>query len=293
MPGNIVPTTLQQMLGNVQKEEFVRDFLHKQAFSRPGVPKDLMSLGTWESFSQIATASEADLMVVRQGERYSGQPPSSREQLQALCAEGYTVLVRHAERHRDELQAVANDFARDFNAPVNIHMYATPGGEWGFPWHYDAEEVFIVQTAGQKEYSLRKNTVNPWPLEETLPADMQYEREIMPLMRVDLAAGDWLYIPGGWWHKAATKSDDIALSLAIGVMPRTALDVLDFLREKLRDSMLWRQRLPLVNGNDDAADADMPGFPEIFAMLSGDLQRELNRHATVEELKAYLRPDDK
>lgn len=285
-----MPTTLQQLLGDVPKTEFVRDFLHKQAFSRAGVPTALMSLGTWDSFSQIAVATGADLMVVRQGERYSGEQLTSLEQLQTLCGEGYTVLVRHAERHNQALQAVANDFARDFNAPVNVHMYATPGGEWGFPWHYDAEEVFIVQTAGRKEYSLRKNTVNPWPLEETLPADMQYEREIMPLMRADLAAGDWLYIPGGWWHKAATKSEEVALSLAIGVMPRTALDVLDFLREKLRDSMLWRQRLPLLDGNDDKAEDDMPGFQEIFEMLSADLQRELSRPQLVGAFKDYLRP---
>lgn len=290
MPGNIVRTTLQQLLGDVPKVEFVRDFLHKQAFSRAGVPTALMALGTWDSFSQIAVATGADLMVVRQGERYSGERPTSLEQLQTLCDEGYTVLIRHAERHNQALEAVANDFARDFNAPVNIHMYATPGGEWGFPWHYDAEEVFIVQTAGRKEYSLRKNTVNPWPLEETLPADMQYEREIMPLMRAELAAGDWIYIPGGWWHKAATKSEEVALSLAIGVLPRTALDVLDFLRDKLRDSMLWRQRLPLVNGNDDKAEDGMPGFPEILEMLSSDLERELKRRQTVDDLKAYLRP---
>ncbi len=78
-------------------------------------------------------------------------------------------------------------------------------GTPGFSWHYDAEDVFIIQTAGEKEYSLRKNTVNPWPLEETLPADMQYERELMPLMRVLLRGGDLLYIPCGYWHKAEAK----------------------------------------------------------------------------------------
>ena len=45
----------------------------------------------------------------------------------------------------------------------------------------------LCSASGRKTYSLRKNTVNPWPLEETLPADMKYEREIMPLMQCRLA----------------------------------------------------------------------------------------------------------
>ena len=102
-------------------------------------------------------------------------------------------------------RAVAAAFARDFAAEVNIHMYCTPGDQFGFGWHYDAEEVFIVQTTGRKLYSLRKNTVNPWPIEETLPADMRYEREITPLVRCELAAGDWLYVPSGYWHMGQSR----------------------------------------------------------------------------------------
>src|SRR5206468_2383314 len=103
--------------------------------------------------------------------------------------------------------------------------------------------VFIVQTTGRKQYSLRKNTVNPWPIEEALPANMQYEREIMPLMRCELAAGDWLYIPSGYWHMG--ESLETAISLAIGVQPHTAVEVFDFLRPQILESIYWRQRLPV------------------------------------------------
>src|SRR5690606_27495317 len=114
-----------------------------------------------------------------------------------------------------------------------------PPGRFGFGWHYDAEEVFILQTVGQKEYSLRKNTVNPWPLEETLPQGMRYEREVMPLMRCLLQAGDWLYLPSGYWHKAEAR--ELSLSLAVGVMAPAAISILDRLREELLQSLVWRQ----------------------------------------------------
>ena len=115
---------------------------------------------------------------------YRGPLPKDAAGARALGDEGYTIFIRHAERHHPGLAELAREFEATFLGPVNIHVFATPAGAPGFSWHYDAEDVFIIQTAGEKEYSLRKNTVNPWPLEETLPEDMQYEREQMPLMRV-------------------------------------------------------------------------------------------------------------
>jgi len=293
-----LPTALQQLLGEMSKAEFVREHLHRQPLARPGVGEDLVRCGSWETFADVAAAAGADVMVVRQGERYAGEPPTSRAQLETLCREGYTILFRHAEKHHAGLKRIAGDFARDFDAPVNIHMYATPGGQWGFPWHYDAEEVFILQTAGRKEYSLRKNTVNPWPVEETLPADMQYEREIMPLMRAELAAGDWLYIPGGWWHQArsqasASKPEEVALSLAVGVMPRTALEVLDVLRAKLADSILWRQRLPITGAAREAEETELAArYQQLLASLADDLQRQLARPEMITDLQRHFRAEE-
>jgi ribosomal protein L16 Arg81 hydroxylase len=198
--------------------------------------------------------------------------PADEEGIRQLVAEGWTLLVRHAEKHAPELAELAAGFAADFHAPVNIHFYATPGGNWGFGWHYDAEEVFILQTGGQKEYRLRKNTVNPWPLEETMPADLRYEREIMPLMRCPLAAGDWLYIPSGYWHRGASAPGDIALSLAIGVMPATAVSLYDALRRRVLDSMLWRQRLPSAGA---AGALRGESLLKHFAELRGELSRDL------------------
>src|SRR5437868_4150246 len=164
---------------------------------------------------------------------------------------------------------------RDFSAPVNIHMYCTPGGQFGFGWHYDAEDVFIIQTSGRKQYSLRKNTVNPWPIEETLPADMRYEREMMPLMRCELAAGDWLYIPSGYWHMA--ESREMAISLAIGVQPRTAVDVFDLLRPQILDSIFWRQRLPVAGAAAAMGEDEMrEQFAAIFQQLGQELLKMLS-----------------
>ena len=267
---------IEQLLGDISRESFLEDYYLKRPLALSGVSQPFAGLGSWDTVAQIAEHPEADLMIVRQGERWPGENPPTGEALRRLHDEGYTVLARHAERQHPGLAQLAAEFQRDFDGQVDVHLYCTPGKQFGFGWHYDAEEVFILQTEGTKEYSLRKNTVNPWPLVETLPADMRYEREIMPFMNCSLSAGDMLYIPGGFWHRAAAQTDSI--SLAIGVLPATGIDLFDFLRARLLESLRWRQRLPAAGDVNPADCETLQGqYSAAIDELTADLLRELKR----------------
>ena len=279
--------SLRQLLGD-QVAPFIDQFYSKLPHSQAGAAAALCEWGSWDVLAQALQSPEADIMVVRRNQRYAGPPPTTAAEAQQLVADGYTLLVKHAERHHEQLAKLAQGFTADLAAEVNIHMYCTPAEQYGFAWHYDAEEVFIVQTTGRKEYSLRKNTVNPWPLEETLPADMKYEREIMPLMKCMLNAGDWLYIPSGYWHMAAAS--ETAISLAIGVMPRTGVDIFNHLRPQVLDSLLWRQRLPVVGEAATLSDEQLRfALSQLAEQLSDDLRRLITRPAFIDSLLAQLR----
>jgi ribosomal protein L16 Arg81 hydroxylase len=259
--------SLTRWLGETALAHFIEEHYLRLPFSGAGSGAADCELGSWETLGRVLQHREVDSLVVRDGRRVEGDSPTNREQAESLAADGCTILVRNAQRHDAGLAELARGFERDFCGPVNIHIYATPAGRYGFGWHYDAEEVFILQTVGAKEYSLRKNTVNPWPLDETLPADMRYEREIMPLVRCLLRPGDWLYIPCGYWHKAEAK--ETSISLAVGVMAPAAIDLLDSLRHRLRESLRWRQRLPFA-----ARDAHEQ-LQSLLPDLAGDLQKAL------------------
>ncbi len=269
--------TLKRLLGNIPPQRFVAEHLHRLPFCMAGTATDLCPLGSWEILGRILEQPDADVMVVRQGQRSDVAEPKNQADARSLSNDGHTILVRNAQRHDDALRQLADGFASDLHAPINIHLYATPAGTHGFSWHYDAEDVFIVQTAGTKQYSLRKNTVNPWPLDEFMPQDLRYERELMPLMKVDLHAGDWLYVPCGYWHKAdAPPGDEAAVSLAIGAMSRCALDVFDLLRTELVDSLLWKQRLPITGDAAALQGAELSAqHAEIFSQLAADLSEIL------------------
>jgi ribosomal protein L16 Arg81 hydroxylase len=295
---------VQSIFGEVPVATFVAEYLHRLPFSLAGSAAKARELGTWDSLSAMLGPPEGDVFAVREGRWYEGKPIAELSAVCALVDEGHTVFVRHAERHHPGLAELAAAFEKAFLGPVNIHLFVTPAGARGLSWHYDAEDVFIIQTQGAKEYSLRKNTVNPWPLEETLPADMHYERELMPLMRVLLQPGDLLYIPCGYWHKAEAKTSstdfspstikdglksvlrtpaDAAISLAIGVMSRSAMDVYDFLRKRLTQSLVWRQRLPLPNQPSRTREELEETYRHLFRHLADDFAKTLGDPQLVEE----------
>jgi ribosomal protein L16 Arg81 hydroxylase len=233
----------------------------------------MVDLATWPIIDEILQQPGVDFLCVRDG-RLADNPPRDLEHIREFYRQGYTLVIRNAEEHHPALAELASWFHETFRAPVDIHIYCTPADHHGFGWHYDAEDVFIIQTSGEKQYSLRKNTVNPWPVRETLPRDMAYHREIMPCWSCQLEAGDWLYIPNGYWHRAQAAKP--AISLAIGVMSTTALDVLDAMRRSLLDSLLWRQRLPaLAAASGMAPEKVTSALAEVFSDLADDCAKVL------------------
>ncbi|HVX11329.1 MAG TPA: cupin domain-containing protein [Pirellulales bacterium] len=270
---------IEQLLGEFPLRRFIDEYYLRQPFSLPGGATSFKHLASWATLESILAHDEADVLVVKEGRRWEGTQKPTAAEARRLFDDGHTVLVRHAERCHSEIAELAGGFERDFRAAVDVHLYCTPAQQHGFGWHYDVEDVFILQTAGSKEYLLRKNTVNPWPVAQNIPQDMRYEREIMPLSKCLLAAGDWLYIPHGYWHRAAAH--EAAYSLAVGVMSPTGLDLLDFLCVQLRDSIRWRQRLPVVGDASGGAEDVFFQHAQLFAELGADLARLLRDETLV------------
>ena len=239
------PSALQRLLGELPAADFVQQYYLRLPFeSSQGTAAALLPAPLTAFGAEFFGGTDRDVIVGRQGELRTTPGLLTSDAIQSYLAEGYTIGLRQAHRHDANLSALARSFEHDLGGKVDIHLYWTPAGEPGFGWHYDAEEVFVLQLAGSKTWSLRKNTVNPWPLMEAIPPNQQYEREIMPIRQHHLIAGGWLYIPGGYWH--ATVAGEQSMSMSIGVRAPIAMDLLDHARALLMQSIEWRERLPCV-----------------------------------------------
>jgi 50S ribosomal protein L16 3-hydroxylase len=129
---------------------------------------------------------------------------------------GRTLLIRHAEQSHNAMAEIAAQFGTLFKKPIDIQLYATPKDTEGFDWHYDVEDVFVIQSSGEKEFRLLANTVTPRPLPMMTKKNIRFSMEKKsPEIRCWLKAGDWLYIPAGYWHKAKAITDSYHLSVGV------------------------------------------------------------------------------
>jgi ribosomal protein L16 Arg81 hydroxylase len=275
---------IERLLQPISAALFIDRYFHQLPLAVPRAASDVCSLATLDTLRGIANHLDANIHRSRRGEWWPEDARPTYEDLVRSLDDGWTIFVRHAEKYDHGLAQLATDFQHAFAAPIDVHFFCTPPATQGFGWHYDVEDVFVLQTLGSKKYLLRKNTVNPWPLAETTPDDLSYEAERSLPMECVLSAGDWLYIPPGYWH--ATQAAELSLSLSVGIMSPTAIDLLNLLRPLLAESLRWRQRLPLISELIATPDSEArQRLRSILSDLADDLARQLKSDGL---LNAYL-----
>jgi ribosomal protein L16 Arg81 hydroxylase len=284
---------LQELLGPVSVGEFLQQTFARVPLAMPDRAGRYTTYFTEADLAGMVAHAHATLRVVRDGRMVQDNARLSWAEAQDFHRRGHTLLVRHAERASPKLQAIADAFAHFFHSPVDIQVYLTPDRSQAFGWHYDLEEVFIIQVQGCKEYTIRQNTLNPLPVWDNMPVALGYERETSRLrMSCRLEAGDWLYIPSGWWHIARTQAESIHLS--IGIMPVTRLKVFAFLTQYLCHSPFWCERLALVQPGDNR-EAHRTVLKEDDKQIWQDMSVQLNdilaQEQTLQAFMAYLLED--
>jgi 50S ribosomal protein L16 3-hydroxylase len=141
---------IEQILGDLPPRKFLDQFYTRLPHSRPGGAAGLTSFAGWAPVEAILQAKGVDAFLAREGLLWEeGRRPSSG-QARELFGQGYTLVIRSAEKHDAELARLARGFGEDLASPVNVHVYSTPPGRSGFGWHYDPEDVFIVRRRGRK-----------------------------------------------------------------------------------------------------------------------------------------------
>ena len=78
--------------------------------------------------------------------------PRDLDELRAYMRMGIGLAMRHTQKCHPALAAVAAEVGKHVPGEVQVQVFVTPAGTHGFGWHYDAEDVFIAQTVGCKDY---------------------------------------------------------------------------------------------------------------------------------------------
>ncbi len=165
----------------------------------------------------------------------------------AQLAGGATLVLQALHRTWPPLIDFGTSLAAELGHPVQINAYVTPPQNQGFAAHYDTHDVFVLQVAGSKRWTIHRPV-----LDDPLP-DQTWDRRRSqvaagaaekPLIDAVLAPGDALYLPRGYLHSAVAQGE-VSIHLTVGVHALTAYDLARELIAGAASDRELRRSLPM------------------------------------------------
>ncbi|NDG86083.1 MAG: hypothetical protein EBX52_13725 [Proteobacteria bacterium] len=207
---------ISELRAPIDRNEFLSKIYRREPFSVPSGAVAFRHLIDWPLIGAIIESGHPDCWLPKDSRLPKDESRMTLESALEGFEQGRTVLVRHSERAHPEMARIAATFHEVLQKPIDIQLYCTPRSQVGFGWHYDVEQVFVIQSRGQKEFLLRRNSVNPLPGLGPLPQNLRFDLETAKTQyRCLLQEGDWLHIPAGFWHHAQAVEDSFHLSVGV------------------------------------------------------------------------------
>lgn len=187
------------------------------------------------------------------------------DRLAELFLDGSTMVLQGLHRTWPPLVDFGGRLAAELGHPVQINAYVTPPQSKGFSAHFDVHDVFVLQVAGEKRWTIHQ-PVHTAPLREQewtryRPA-VQEAAAGEPTIDAVLRPGDALYLPRGWLHSAEALGD-VSVHLTVGIHPVTRYALVEALVALAAEEPELRASLPL---GVDVADPDQLG-PDLAATV--------------------------
>ena len=200
---------LAALLGDTDEQRFADEVWARTAWSRKGGEgPDLTSLLSLDDVDELLAEPCLAHAVPEGGQgrsrprpralhargrgRRAGRGPGRRRPARTGCSPtAARSCFQGLHRAWAPLRAFSDGLARELGHPVQVNAYLTPEGAQGFDAHYDTHDVFVVQTAGTKEWRVHAPVVaRPRPEDEWTAAATRSARPqpaIRP--RADARAG--------------------------------------------------------------------------------------------------------
>jgi len=207
-----------------------------------------------------------------------------------LFRAGATISVRRLNERLPELAGLCRAVEKVFSGPFQSNIYLSPPRAQGFGTHFDSHDVFVLQVAGSKLWTLYDTAIE-LPLHGQA-FDKEKHHPGPPQREVEIAAGDLFYCPRGHYH-SARATEETSLHITLGLIGKTWADVLvEAVSAACLSSPAFRANLPVGFANADfdatAARATFRALLDRFSQAA-ELDPILERFA--EDFVTSRRPD--
>ena len=188
---------------------------------------------------------------------------------------GATVALPAIHRSWKALGVLCDQLQTELDHPAHANVYITPGNAAGFTPHYDIHEVFVLQIAGKKRWSIYAPAIE-LPHRSQIFIPQAYSGQA-PIAEVELNAGDLLYLPRGFLH-STTTDNSYSAHVTIGITVYTWVDLLkEYAQTAIADK---EQRRALAPGFASRAD--------LMPMLREQLIQALDRLRTTTDIDRLI-----
>jgi mannose-6-phosphate isomerase-like protein (cupin superfamily) len=185
------------------------------------------------------------------------QPPGRIDLPRAyqLFATGATISLSQLHERVASLAALCRAIEKAFSSHFQTNVYLSPPNAQGFKTHFDSHDVFVLQVAGSKLWTLYDTGI-------VLPLrgqafDPDKHTPGPPTREFTLHAGDLFYCPRGLYH-SARSTDETSLHITLGLIGKTWADVMmEAVSAACLASPAFRANLPVgfANAGFDAGPA--------------------------------------
>lgn len=206
----------------------------------------------WRQLDDVLTTAgrDADLIkLCREGRTLDarayvrgGTRLDATEVARALRA-GHSIILEYVERYHAPVRELIAALSRAVGEIAWTAAFVSWTSQRCLPTHFDNHDVLIVQTEGEKEWTVLKPT-------REAPQRLDTAAEAAPA-RAEVAwqgvlrRGDVLYIPRGWWHHARSTGQG-SIHLGCAFVGRAGVDVLDHMLDLACEQEDLRADLPRV-----------------------------------------------
>jgi ribosomal protein L16 Arg81 hydroxylase len=269
---------LERLIAPFPVDDFLRDYWQKQVLhvrrQKPDFYADHLTI---DDIDRLLSGTALPASQVNVGQNAVGVPNVaysaggyiSPAEVLRLHRAGNTIILRAMHLWLPKVRELCAAMEEVFACEAQANLYLTPANTQSSYPHWDAHDIFVIQIAGSKRWTLHEAPmVRPLHTYEFDRARHPVGPEIAELC---LHAGDIAYLPRGAAHNP--KANDYSVHIALGVKVRTWADLFACMYENIVTSdAAFREALPVRYGTGsydlESCLASLGGLAKAFAERS-------------------------
>lgn len=264
---------------SIPESAFVKHFCAKQVLHIAQNDRARFEhLLSWQRINEILSLNLLDrdrLRITRDGrdippslyrEEDAERDPVVSSKLHELLKQNASVVMNGAQFLSPGVLRIARQMEMALNQKVNVNGYMTFGPGGAFAVHYDPHDVLVLQVYGTKHWFIYEDPEPSPTLYEKARAKKPEDRPVA--FETILQPGDALYVPRGFYHRAAV-TDTNSVHLTFGMMAPRGLDFVDWVRSELQKEVMFREDILTLRGPEAVAQQEQALKARLCEIING------------------------